>query len=218
MKHIKIIIVDDHAVFRNALKVLISREEDFDVVCDAGTGEEALAALDEHDIDIMLLDINMPGMSGPNIARTALKRNPGLGIVMLTMHEDEYYVKDLFRIGARAFVLKKSKEDELFLAVRTVFEGGSYIDSSFVQDVAASLTGVSPEKKESRLDELTPREREICRLLAYGHTNGQIAELLAISERTVQTHRYNIMDKLSLTGRAELVEFAIEQGLFTPES
>ncbi len=218
MEPIKLAIADDHTVFRNALRVLLSQEPDFEVVAEAGNEEEALAAVDEHDVDVLLLDMSLPpGMAGPRIARGALRRNPELIIVVLTMHDDRYYVKDMFQIGAMAYVLKKSPETELFQAIRNAHAGQAYIDSVLVNEAVSSFTGVqSVPREEPGLDLLTPREQEVCRLLAYGHTSGEIAEILSISERTVQSHRANLMDKLGVRGRAELVTFALNNGLLTP--
>jgi two-component system response regulator NreC len=220
METIKLVIADDHTVFRDALRLLLSQEMDFEVVAEASNEAEAIAVIDEHETDVLLLDMNLPpGMAGPRIARTALRKYPDLTIVVLTMHDDQYYVKDMFRIGVKAYVLKQSSEAELFQAIRSAHGGVPYIDSVLVKEAVSSFTGVDVEpKEEAGLDELTPREQEVCRLLAYGHTNGEIAELLHISERTVQTHRRNIMEKLGLHSRAELVTFAMEQGLFSPSA
>lgn len=218
MKKIKLVIADDHTVFRNALKVLLSQETDFEVVAEAGNEAETVVAIGENDVDVLLLDMSMPpGMAGPRVAKAALRQKPELTIVVLTMHDDQYYVKDMFRLGAKAYVLKKSPETELFHAIRNAYAGVPYIDSMLVNEAVSSFTGVAVEpQEEPGLEALTPREQEICRLLAYGHTNAEIAELLHISERTVQTHRHNIMEKLDLHSRAELVTFAMDQGLFSP--
>ena len=212
---IKLIIADDHTVFRNALRVLLSQESDFEVVAEASNEDEAITAVAENEADVLLLDMSMPpGMSGPRVAKEALREKPDLTIVVLTMHDDQYYVKDMFRIGAKAYVLKQSSESELFQAIRSAHGGETYIDSVLVHAAVSSFTGVSASlKDEPELDLLTPREQEVCRLLAYGHTSGEIGDLLNISERTVQTHRASLMDKLGLHGRAELVTFALNQGL-----
>lgn len=221
MKKVRLIIADDHAVFRNALRFLLSQQEDFDVVAEAGDEAETVNAVERHLVDVLILDMNMPpGMAGPRIAKAALKAKPELNIVVLTMHEDRYYVQDMFRLGAKGFVLKKSSEDELIQAIRMVHQGQRHIDSALIDDAVSNYTGSTPNRGMvvTSSDKLTPREKEICRFLAHGHTNGEIAGMLNISERTVQTHRQNIMGKLGLRGRAELVTFSIENGLFTPPS
>ena len=135
------------------------------------------------------------------------------------MHDEKYYVQDLFRLGARGFVLKKSSGEELLRAIRAARKGERYVDPALVDEAVASYVGMTSRTGASakpELDVLTPREQEICRLLAYGHTNVEIAEQLHISNRTVQTHRRNILTKLGLSGRAELVAFAMDHGLFSP--
>ena len=213
---IRVMIADDHALFRSGLRALLAREKDIEVVAEAGTGLETIDAVAKHETEILLLDISMPGLSGPKVAEAVLERRPDLAIVVLTMHEDENYLRELFKIGARAFVLKKSTGTDLLQAIRAVHRGEQYIDPALAANVISSYVGrrAAPEKV-GKLASLTPRENEVCGLLAYGHTNAEIAEKLFISGRTVETHRANIMGKLGLKGRAELVRFAIENGLLT---
>lgn len=211
---IRILIADDHAVFRSGLRALLEKEHDLEVVGEAGDGFTTIEAAARPDVDVLLLDISMPGMRGPKIAEAALSARPQLAIVVLTMHEDEYYLQELFRIGARAFVLKKSTGTDLVQAIRAAYDGQRYIDPALAGDVLCSYVGgPRPAKGAARTDLLTPREREVCTLLAYGHTNAEIAGKLGISERTVETHRTHIMGKLHLNSRAELVRFALDNGL-----
>ncbi len=211
---IRILIADDHAVFRSGLKALLEKESDLEVVAEAGDGLAAIDALDRYEFDVMLLDLSMPKLPGARVAEIALKKNPRLAIVVLTMHEDEYYLQELFKIGARAFVLKKSTGTELIQAIRVAHRGEQFIDPALAGRVISTYVGRTPSKKvEGRLDLLTPREQEVCTLLAFGHTNAEIAERLFISERTVETHRTNLLSKLDLKSRAELVRFAIDHGL-----
>lgn len=211
---IRILIADDHAVFRSGLKALLEKENDLDVVVETGDGFETIRAASSNEIDVLLLDLSMPGVPGSKVAEAVLQQDPGLAIVVLTMHADEYYLQELFKIGARGFVLKKSTGRELIQAIRTVHRGERYVDPSLAGHVLTSLLGGRPrDSNAGRLDLLTPREREVCSLLAYGHTNSEIAHLLSISERTVETHRSNIMAKLDLSNRANLVRFAIDNGL-----
>jgi two-component system response regulator NreC len=196
------------------LKALLDNESDIEVVSETGDGFETIRAVTEHAPDILLLDISMPGLHGSKVAEEVLKLQPGLAVVILTMHEDEYYLQELFKIGARGFVLKKSSGRELIQAIRTVSRGESYVDPSLGGSVISSYVGGrSQSDKAGRLDLLTRREQDVCTLLAYGHTNAEIAERLSISARTVETHRSNIMGKLELGTRADLVRFAIENGL-----
>lgn len=210
---VKIIIADDHAVFRSGLRALLEKEADFKVVDEAGTGTDTVNLASKKDFDVLLLDINMPEMTGPMVAEEVLRKCPRVAIVVLTMHEDEYYLQELFKIGVKGFVLKKSTGTDLIQAIRAVTRGEQYIDPSLTSYVISPYVGRSKKKKDSRKNILTPREQEICSLLAYGHTNNEIAEKLFISERTVETHRSNIFSKLNLKNRAELVRFAIDNNL-----
>ena len=210
----RILIADDHAVFRSGLKALLEKEPDMEVVGETGDGFETIRAVEENDIDVLILDITMTGLTGPKVAESVLKKKPDLVIVVLTMHEDKYYLQELFRLGVRAYVLKKSTGTDVAQAIRTATKGDQYIDPALTNVVISSFVGRQPQKKKTgRLDLTTQREKEVLTLLAYGHTNGEIADKLCISERTVETHRTNIMSKLELTSRAELVRFAIDNGL-----
>jgi len=210
---IRILIADDHAVFRSGLRALLEKEDDFEVVGETGSGRETLDALHDLDVDSLLLDISMPGLPGPRVAQDALQRRPGLAIVILTMHEDEYYLQECLRIGVRGYVLKKSSGTEVAQAVRAAYRGNSFIDPALAGLVISPYVGRPASNEPARLSLLTPREQEVCRLLAYGHTNVEVAEKLFISDRTVETHRTNIMAKLGLRSRADIVRFAIDNGL-----
>ncbi|HPO16966.1 MAG TPA: response regulator transcription factor [Candidatus Hydrogenedentes bacterium] len=214
---IRVFIADDHAVFRNGLRILLEKEKDIEVVGETGSGPETLHALETCKADVVLLDINLPGLSGNRVAEELLKKRPAPAIVVLTMHEDEYYLQELLRIGARGYVLKKSTGTEVLHAIRAAFRGDTYIDPALANLVVSPYVGRTNPKKSSRLDLLTQREKEVCTLLAYGHTNAEVGEKLCISDRTVETHRNNIMGKLGLTNRAELVRFAIDNGLLKVE-
>lgn len=210
---IRVLIADDHAVFRSGLRALLEKEPDIEVVGETGDGFATVEAACGGTADVLLLDISMPKLPGPRVAEAVLKKRPRLAIVVLTMHEDEYYLQELFKIGARAFILKKSTGTELLQAVRAASRGEQYVDPALAKYVISSYVGKNPSGKADRLDVLTPREKEICTLLAYGHTNAEIARKLFVSERTVETHRTNLMAKLDVKSRAELVRFAIDNGL-----
>jgi DNA-binding NarL/FixJ family response regulator len=211
---IRILIADDHAVFRSGIKSLLENESDLEVVAEAGDGLAATEALDCYEFDVMLLDLSMPKLPGAEVAKIALEKKPRLAIVVLTMYEDEYYMQELFKIGARAFVLKESAGTELIQAIRVAHRGQQFIDPAFAGQVISTYVG-RPHflGVNGRLDLLTPREQEVCTLLAYGHTNAEIAEKLSISERTVETHRTHLLSKLNMKSRADLVRFAIDHGL-----
>ena len=211
---VRIFIADDHAVFRSGLRMLLEKEPDLQVVGETGNGFDTIRAVKETDLDVLLLDVAMPGLPGARVAEEVLKCKPDLSIVGLTMHEDEYYLQEFFRLGVRAYVLKKSTGTDVVQAIRAAQKGKQYIDPALANLVISSYVGRQPAKpKTGRLDILTPRELEVLTLLAYGHTNGEIGEKLCISERTVETHRTNIMAKMGFKSRAELVRFAIDNGM-----
>jgi DNA-binding NarL/FixJ family response regulator len=215
---IRVMVADDHAVFRSGLKALLEKDDDIEVVAEAGTGHETYQAVKKLDLDVLILDISMPGISGTRVAELVLEERPNLPIVVLTMHEDEHYLKELFRIGVRAFVLKKSTGTELLEAIRAAHRGEQFVDPSLTGRVLDSYLGRRAEGAvPCSTERLTAREREVCCFLAYGHTNTEIAQKLFISERTVETHRANLMRKLSLKSRADLVRFAIAEGFLKLE-
>jgi len=215
---IKILLADDHAMFRSGLRALLEKEDDLVIVGETGSGHETVSALETTAVDVLLLDINMPGLTGSRVAELVLKQRPSLRIVVLTMHEDEYYVQELFKIGVKGYVLKKSTGIEVLQAIRAVFGGDSYIDPALASMVLSPYVGKVAPKKQSRIDILTRREQEVLELLVYGYTNVEIAERLFISDRTVETHRANITGKLELKTRADLVRFAIDNGVLRASS
>ena len=215
---VRVVIADDHAVFRSGLKALLERESDLKIVAEAGDGFETLRAVSENEVDLLILDLSLPGLSGVKVAESVKADHPHLAIVVLTMHEDDYYLRELLKIGVQGFVLKKSTGKELLRAIRMACRGEEYIDPSLAGRVLSSLIGRGTRRPEpGRLGLLTRREREVCKLLAYGNTNAEIAGQLNISERTVETHRANCMAKLELKSRAELVRVAIENKLLKLE-
>jgi two-component system response regulator NreC len=210
---IDLCIVDDHAVFRSGLKALLEKEPDLKVVAEAGDGHDALKLLEKVKVDVFLLDITLPGISGTQLAELTLERHPKMAIVVLTMHEDEYYLQELFRVGIRGYILKKSTGAEVISAIRAAYRGDTYVDPALAQLIVSPYVGITPAKDEGRLGLLSDREQEVCGWLAHGFTNNEVAEKLCISPRTVETHRIHIMHKLGLKTRAELVRFSIDHGL-----
>ncbi len=211
---IRVLIADDHAVFRSGLKALLEKEKDITVVGETGTGLETIKTAAKTPLDVLLLDISLPDIPGSKVAESVLQDHPQMAIVILTMHADEYYLQEMLKIGVRGYMLKKSSGADLIQAIRAAHRGESYLDPALASNVINSYVGAGKGKRKTgRLDLLTRREQEICALLAFGHTNGEIAEKLSISERTVETHRVNILSKLGLKSRAELVRFAIDNSL-----
>ncbi|MFC1563447.1 response regulator [candidate division KSB1 bacterium] len=206
---IKIIIADDHEIFRSGLRAFLEKENDIVIIGESGNGNETIDIVMKSDVDVLILDISMPGPPSGYIVEELLKEKPGLAIIILTMHEDEYYLQEMLKKGVRGFVLKKSSGTNLVTAIIQANEGNYYIDPTFTGYLVSSITGTDTSISKS-VKQLTKREQEILKLLALGYTNSEIADKLYISKRTVETHRSNIMSKLGLKNKAELVRFAME--------
>jgi two-component system response regulator NreC len=213
-----VVIVDDHAVVRSGLKLLLEAEEDIEVVGEAGSMQEAVFRARSFKPDVMLMDVVMPGPSGIEATAAVLKESPQTKVLVLSMQDDPTYVREAFAAGASGYVLKEAANDEVVSAVREVAAGGRYVNPA----LGAKLVAAEADARaRAEADPLSDREREVLRLLALGHTNQEIAGALYISVRTVETHRAHIMQKLRLSTRAELVRYAIEQKLLEeapPES
>ena len=210
---IRVLIVDDHAVVRSGLRLLLEREDDLECAGEAGDADEAVRQARIVQPDVVLLDVVMPTGSGidaiPGIRQVA----PDAGILVLSMQDDPRYVHEAFASGAIGYVLKEAADTELVGAVREVAAGRQHVHPALGAKLAAAD---AVERARREADPLSEREREVLRLLALGHTNQEIAKTLYISVRTVETHRAHIMQKLRLNTRAELVRHAIEQGLLEP--
>lgn len=207
---IRIMLVDDHAVLRSGLRLLLEREEGLDPVGEAGTAEDAIRALPRLQPDVVVLDIEMPGMGGLLGAARIRERAPGTRILFLSMHDQARDVRQAFDAGADGYLLKSAADEDLVRAVRAVASGERYVHPSLGAVLAAPATA-------GPLGELTSREREVLRLLALGHTNQEIAESLVVSVRTVESHRAHVMTKLRVTTRAGLVRAALDAGLLDDE-
>ncbi len=184
------------------------------MVGEAGDGVSALRLAEKVEFDVAVLDLSLPGgLSGPRVAEELLSARSSLAICVLTMHDEQHYLKEMFQIGARAFVLKRSRPEILIGAIRAVERGEQFVDPALVGGFIDAFVGRAPTSAAHRVEVLTEREREVCRLVALGHTNHEAGELLSISSRTVETHRRNLMARLDLRSRAELVRFALDNGL-----
>lgn len=212
---IRILIADDHAILRAGIRALLQLHPDFEVVGEAADGHEALLQAQALKPDVILMDIGMPGMDGLAATHEITNACPASRILILTQHENKEYVLPALKAGAAGYVLKRAPDDSLVHAIREVYAGGSYLDprvsSVLVDDMRRQAQGVPADP----YDALTEREREVLVLLAQGKTYQEMAEALFISVKTVDFHRANLMRKLGLSNRAELVRFAIERGLVT---
>jgi len=207
---IRILVVDDHAVVRSGLKLLLAAEADLEVVGEAGTAREAVFEVRAQRPDVVLLDVVMPGESGIEAVPKLLHESPETKVLVLSMQDDPNYVREAFSAGASGYVLKEAADAEVVDAIRQVAGGGRYVHPV----LGARMVAADAEAKAAAAaDPLSDREREVLKLLALGHTNQEIAKLLFISVRTAETHRAHIMRKLGLETRAALVRYAIEHGL-----
>ena len=211
---IRTLIVDDHAVVRSGLRKVLEAEADIEVVGEAGDARYAVFETRAKKPDVILMDVVMPGKSGIEAIPDILKDHPLAKVLILSMQDDPRYVRQAFEAGAVGYVLKEAADTELVAAVREVAAGGRYVHPTLG---ARLVTADAEERKRAAQDPLSERERDVLRLLALGHTNQEIADMLYISVRTAETHRAHIMQKLRLTTRAELVRYALAQGLLTDE-
>ncbi|HEX7182822.1 MAG TPA: response regulator transcription factor [Thermoanaerobaculia bacterium] len=207
----RVLIADDHPVLRSGLRVLLAADSDLEVIGEAGTGEEALRLAEELRPDVVLLDIGMPGESGIETVRRLKAKLPALKVLFLSMHEEEGMLLEALNAGGDGYLVKRADEAEIVQAIRAVRRGDVYVHPAMTR---ALLSHAEPaERPPEPVEPLTHREIDVLRLLARGNTNRQIAELLTLSIRTVESHRANLMGKLGLSSRVELVTYAEEHGL-----
>jgi two-component system, NarL family, response regulator NreC len=207
---IRVLIVDDHAVVRSGLRLLLEREDDFEVVAEAGSADEGVRAARLEKPDVVLLDVVMPGRSGLEAAAEIIDAAKSSRILVLSMQDDPTYVREAFAAGASGYMLKEAADTELVHAIREVALGGRYVHPTLGARLAQAEVDAARRAAD---DPLSEREHEVLRLLALGHTNQEIAKNLFISVRTAETHRAHIMQKLALGTRAELVRYALANGL-----
>ncbi len=207
---IKLIITDDHRMFRESIRKMLTIEKVADVLAEASNGEELLSLLDSHSPDMVLMDISMPGMDGIEATKKAIQKQPGLKVLTLSSFGDEKYYFHMIEAGAKGFVLKNASMAELESAITEVAHGGSWFSSELLQKVILNIS--AKPKNENGVD-LTDREQEILRLICESCTNEQIAEKINLSYDTVKWHRANLLSKTGCTNTAGLVMFAIKNKL-----
>jgi two-component system response regulator NreC len=207
---IRILIVDDHAVVRTGLRRVLDAEADLETVAEAPDADRAVFEAIEHQPDVVLLDVTMPGKSGIEGLPALLQAVPSVKVLMLSMQDDPRYVREAFEAGASGYVLKEAADSDVVGAVRAVAVGEQYVHPTLG---ARMIEADAEERRRAESDPLSDREREVLRLLALGHTNQEIAELLFISVRTAETHRAHIVQKLGVANRAELVRYALAEGM-----
>ena len=208
----KVLIADDHAIVRVGLRALLHVEADLELVGEAAGGYEAIELVEKRRPDVLVLDLSMPDLDGISVTRILKADNPSLRILILTLHEDEALLREAIKAGAAGYILKRAAETELISAIHKILGGELYVDPSMVRVLLEDSTqhrAPLPASEEG----LTPREKEILKLIVQGYTNRQIGEHLSISIRTVEGHRANISDKLGLRSRVDLVRYAREHGM-----
>ncbi len=210
---IRILIADDHGVLRAGLRALLSAEAELEVVDEAANGNEALDKARELQPDVILLDISMPETSGIDVTRRLKEFLPDTRVLILTVHEDEGLLQEAIQAGASGYIIKRAVESELIDAIRAVRRGDLYVHPAMTRALLKEISTSPTTTKEAPVETLTPREIEVLRLIAQGYTNRQMADMLSISVRTVESHRSNLMGKLDLHSRVELVRYARENNL-----
>jgi DNA-binding NarL/FixJ family response regulator len=213
MKLVKILLADDHAILRDGLKIVLQTDKSIKILGEAGDGEEVIALVKKLQPDIVILDINMPKMNGIEAARAIRKFDKKVRILMLTMYEQENYIVDAISAGINGYIFKMSDMEEFLLAIKELSEGRDYFSEKVSQIVFKGMHLKAQKSEEHEKIHITNREKEILKLLAKGLTSQEIAETLFISYFTVGQHRKNILEKLGLKNTAELVFYAVKEGL-----
>jgi DNA-binding NarL/FixJ family response regulator len=210
---ITIVLVDDHDIVRAGLRAILEAEKDFQIVGEASDGQTALQIVQHLKPDILLLDLVLPKLNGLDVARNAQNISPGTQVIVLSMHSNEAYVVDALKIGVAGYVLKDKATEEIPEAIRYVLEGERYLSPPISGRVIESYIQRIQESSMDSYETLSDREREVFTLAAEGHSNPQIAQMLSISPRTVETHRSNVMRKLGLRTQTDLIRYAIQRGI-----
>ncbi len=215
MPKIRLLLVEDHEIVRAGLRMLFMAEDDMQIVGEADDAEQALHLVSEVEPDLVLMDVALPGMSGIEATRRIKEAKPEVAVLALTMHEDEQYFFEMLNAGASGYMPKRAAPDDLVSAIRVVSRGEVYLYPTLAKLLVKDFVERTETDPEKVTDILTPREREVLTYIAEGYTNRQIAEALTISHKTVDRHRENIMRKLNMHNRVELVKYAIERGIIT---
>jgi DNA-binding NarL/FixJ family response regulator len=212
----RILLADDHTVVRGGLKMVLDAEPDLEVVAEASDGVEALERAAQDDIDLAVLDVTMPKLTGLQVAAELSWRRPELRVLILSMHDNEQYFFEALKAGASGYVLKTAANRDLIDACRATMRGEPFLYPKAVTAVMRDYLDAAGRGEEIPSDPLTPRELEVVKLIAEGHTSDEIAEILHISSKTVDRHRANMLEKLGMRNRVELTRYAIRRGLVEP--
>jgi len=216
MEKIRLLIVDDHTLFRQTLRSYLTTVENIEVVGEAGDGIEAINKAIELEPDIVIMDFAMPNLNGIQATREIKNRSPATKILVLTMYETGKHIREILRAGASGYILKKSSAQELVSAIQAVIQDETFLCPSVAKQILSQYLNQAERIKEDSYNELTERELELVSLIAEGKKNKEIAQLLNISIHTVQSHRLNLMQKLDIHDSGQLVRYAIRRGLVIP--
>jgi two-component system, NarL family, response regulator NreC len=209
---VRVLIAEDHGTMREGMRLLVGREPDMECVGEAADGREALRLARELRPDVVLMDISMPGMDGLQATRALQETCPQVRVLALTRHADYGFLTEMLRAGARGYVLKQSASADLIQAVRAVAAGQSYLDPAVAGKLLGRFAASRPERGEEPTESISEREEEMLRLIARGHSNKEVAARLDLSVKTVEAHKANAMRKLGLSGRSDIVDYAIFRG------
>lgn len=216
-KEIRLLLVDDHEVVRTGLSMLLENQANIAIVGQASNGQEALELANSLQPDVIVMDITLPDISGIEVTRRLKQENPNIAVVALTIHDDEQYFFEMLQAGADGYIPKRAAPDDLIKAILAAHEGEIYIYPSLAKALVMDFISQDRTGKEkSNIEGITTREQEVLEMLAAGKSNEDIAESLSISKHTVARHRENLMRKLGLHSRSELVKYAIRKGLIEP--
>lgn len=210
-------LVDDHQVVRNGLKALIEKNDKILVHCEADHAEEAIKLLDDTEVDLIITDMSMPGISGIELTKELKNSHPDLGVLILSMHDDEEYIMDALNAGAMGYLTKDAPTHEIYSAIESISSGKMHYSSSLTDILAKQI--IRKNKREDTLESksITEREMEVLQLIIKGFSNKEIAEQLIVSKRTIDNHRFNLMKKLGAKNTADIVRIAFENELVLPD-
>ena len=218
MNKIRVLLAEDHTIVRKGLRSLLDGEAGVKVIGEAEDGREAVEKVGQLLPDVVLMDITMPSLNGLEATRQIKKRFPEVKVVILTMHANEEYIFQILRAGASGYLVKQAAPTELLSAIQAAYQGESFLSPSISRKVIEEyIQQAEATAEKDSYDQLTDREREVLQLIAEGHPNREIAELLHISVKTVETHRANLIDKLDIHSTAELTQYAIRKGVISTD-